>query len=900
MKKQLIIIDISNFIFRAFYAIRILNAPDGTPVNAVHGVLSMILKLLSKYRPTHIVLARDSKGSTFRNEIYGEYKANRKDPPEELIPQFDLIERLIEKMKIPSCLIKNYEADDVIGSMAMQWKNSFDQIFIASGDKDLMQFASDKIKILDTMKDIIYGPKEVYEKLGVYPNQIVDYLSIVGDSSDNIPGMKGIGAKGAVKLLSEYQTLENCIKNQKEFTNKRIKNAFVNHIDDAFLSKKLIKIVTNLDLKMKANDSKFALEADHDLINYLADLGFNTNIKKINELTKSGRAGGSTLKNTENPDLKIKNVKTDSKFAPDNFKVTSIENNNDLINFEKKLSRSRKIATYFEFDDDCSIEEGLVALSISFDGVSAFFIDNLLMVKKILKILFKDSKTEILSTDVKKIIIWCHNQKIKIKANIFDILQAHFIIDVSNKHDLNNSSKELLKYDLPIIEDKKRSLRDIGTEKKMQFCGKRVVAVFHLADLLRKKLKENDLEKTYNDIDEPLINVLASMENEGICLNLKFLKKLENDFTKELQKIEKSIFTEAGLEVNLNSPKQVSELLFDKLNLPPIKKTKTGLSTDSEVLKELGLLGISEVPGNILKYRELEKLLSTYIKVLPNLVNPKTKRVHTHFNQNVVATGRLSSDRPNLQNIPIRTKNGRLVRKAFIAAPRKVLISADYSQVELRILAHLSGDEILIKSFLDDEDVHSQTAAEVFEIPIGRVTEKNRTVAKAVNFGIMYGQSSFGLARTLGISRSEAKEYITNYFQKFPKVKSYLDSLKEFCEQHGYSETMFGRKRFLPDIYAKNRTVKAMAERMAVNSPIQGTAADIIKMAMINIDKEIRNNKLESKMILQVHDELIFEVHDDEVKIMEEMIKRCMENVIKLAVPLKVHIGIGINLFDLK
>ena len=863
--KKLIIVDISSFIFRAFYAIRPLHSPEGTPVNAVHGVLTMLLKLLSKERPTHIFLARDSGRKTFRLEIYPEYKANRSDPPEDLRPQFKLIEELIEKMKIPSLSLENYEADDVIGSAVTQWKNDFEEVYIVSSDKDLMQFVDDKVKVLDTMKEKIYGREEVFEKMGVKPEQIVDYLSLLGDSSDNIPGVRGIGEKGASKLLAEYGTLDECLKNAEKVANKKTKEALLNHADDAHLSKSLIEIKTDLNLSRSIDDLAFTFKAHHELLDFLKRLGLKSALRTIEELSY----GESLAKqNDEGMSLPLQAglplVPTPSKRD---------------FHFEKVEKGE------LPFSADISIEimweENLPkALGFYSSDEKSYFVEGQESCEEFLKKLIGTTKTLFIH-DSKKLYRWALDHKVIAQVSVRDTLLMHYLSDSSWTHELS----ELL-------------TRYLG--ESPEHPAERAILIWELAEKLIQDLNEKNLEEVYTQIDRPLVPILAEMENNGIMINPSFFASLDKEFSDILREIERKVEEVSGATINLKSPKQVGELLFEKLNLPVIKKTKTGYSTDSEVLEELESQNLSPIPRLILQYRELEKLSSTYVQVLPTLVRGETRRVHTTFNQAVTTTGRLSSEHPNLQNIPVRTENGRKIRKGFVASPGKLLLSADYSQIELRLLAHFSEDPIMVKAFLNGEDIHAQTAAELSGIPLDQVTREERSMAKTVNFGLMYGQSSFGLAGTLGIGRNEAKEYITRYFVKFSKVKSYLDMLKEKAEVKAYTETLNGRKRFIPDIRSQNRNIKAAAERIAINTPIQGTAADIIKLAMISIFSEMNKQAVKSKLLLQVHDELIFEVPEDEVELMQNLVKNKMENVVKLKVPLTVNLGVGVNWYDLK
>lgn len=903
MHKRLIIIDISNFIFRAFFAIRPLTAPDGTPVNAVHGVLSMLLKIFSVYRPTHVFIARDTAGGTFRNELYSEYKANRSEPPEDLVPQFALIKKLIEKMGVPCFEHDDFEADDIIGSACVQWKKDFDEILIASGDKDLMQFVDGPVKMLDTMKDKIYDADAVFQKMGVKPEQIVDYLSIVGDTSDNIPGMRGIGAKGAAKLLEQYGTLEKCIQHKDEMKGKRLINAFENHLDDAILSKKLVQIVTDMDLGHKPTETEYRFYPNDELIGFMEELNFKSFIKKMNDMKINEHRAASNDSNEE-----VGFVDLSQEIETLKFEHTVVTNDNFEAILEQVKACSA-LALHTEYTSEDLFERRVLGLCISMDEQKSFYFPfkhgegaNLTKEQlfEVLAVTWANENMEICSEHTKRDLSHAIQIEKAFDAPRFDVTQAHYVIDPNGKHGIGDQSMFYFDHEIFKLDTKKKILTEFSIEDVAKFAGERACITLKLAAKLKEELERLDVGKVYYELDDLLIPILARMEKEGIYIDVDFFKEMENELAAQLETIQKKVDKHSENPVNLNSPKQVGQLLFEELALPVVKKTKTGFSTDSEVLEDLDSRNVSEVPGLILQYRELGKLQSTYVKALPELVNPYDKRLHTHFNQHVAATGRLSSVNPNLQNIPMRTELGRKIRKGFLPKKGCVLLGADYSQVELRILAHFSDDQTMIKAFNDNIDIHSQTASEVLGVDVDNVSPEERSKAKAVNFGLMYGQSSFGLAKALKISRRDAKDYITRYFERFSKVKSYLDELKEFAEQHGYSQTLFGRKRFLPDIHSKNRTIKANAERVAVNSPIQGTAADIIKMAMIQIQSELDSNNLETRMLLQVHDELIFEVPENEIDQVSSIVRHGMENVVELKVPLAVDMGVGSNWYDLK
>ncbi len=868
MTKKLVIVDTSNFIFRAFYAIRPLSSPNGTPVNAVYGVMNMLMKLMSVYNATHIVLAKDSGRVSFRTKIYNDYKANRDDTPEDLIPQFPLIDRLATELGLVQIKKENYEADDVIGSLVTQFRDSFDEILIATSDKDLMQFVDERIKVIDTMKEKLFGPREVFEKMGVTPSQIVDYLSLVGDASDNVPGMKGVGAKGAADLLEKYGTLDNCIKDMSSFTTKKLKTAFGNYLEDALLSKQLITIVTDLDLGVRPDDLEYRFSSSKKLISFLDELGMKSVIKKISELDYiDSQVDETNSDDLDMPPLEILSGSV-AKY-PIVLRPTVRPLDKDIL---AKCLKETSLAISPKYS-----EEKLVYLSVACSDSECFIADKNCEsdLNDYLRTILA-SKVEAIISECKPTISFALKSGIDINVSFFDTTQAHFVIDPSGRHNFESYSEW------------------------SGFEGEEVAFLFKFAYFLKEDIKECGVENVYYNIDLPLFKILARMENSGIMINPPYFKDLSKKYTQELDDIKIKILDLVKIdEINLRSPKQVAELLFEKLGLPVIKKNKTGPSCDSSVLEELVLLDMSEIPALILEFREIEKLLSTYIDVIPTLADKKG-RVHTNFNQHIAATGRLSSDNPNLQNIPVRSTRGRLIRKGFIANPGNILMSADYSQIELRILANLSKDSVMIEAYKNGEDIHTRTASEIFEVPLDKVTSEQRSSAKAVNFGLMYGQSSFGLGMSLKIGRNEAKDYIVKYFSRFGRVKAYLDELKERVEELGYTETYFGRKRPLPDIRSTNRTIKGHAERAAINAPIQGTAADMLKISMLDIDKKLFERQMKAKLLLQVHDELIFELPENEADSLKQLVVDSMMNVLKMDVPFEVGISFGVNWYDLK
>jgi DNA polymerase-1 len=901
MIKKLAIVDLSSFIFRAFFGIRSLNAPDGTPTNAVFGVYKMLFKLLREHQPTHIFLARDSKGKTFRHEIFEDYKANRGEPPEDLIPQFELIEKLVEKMHLRFCMHKGVEADDIIGSAVTQWKDYFDEIFIVSSDKDLMQFLDDeKVFMVDTMKDKKMGSKEVVKKLGVRPDQVVDYLTMLGDTSDNIPGMRGIGKVKAAKLLTEYGTFENCIKQKDKFTGKVLVTAFKDYLEDGRLSKQLVKIKTDVHLGVTPSQTKYEFFPDDELIQYLKnDLGFKGASKQLEDLLFD-------IQKSDNQDIK------DVQKA---FEYVLIDNQKNFQATLDLLQRNHILSIHVHYENQLAFDSAISFVSISIDGNQAYIFafcgkgmnlsqDNL---KTLLKTCMEKKDKEIIGSNLKRDYRYLSLHKMSLKGRIFDNIVAHYILNPDQGHDFGRLCSIYLDYTPLTIDKKDLSLEQWDYSKVAKYMGERACCNFLLAKRLKDELSLHELQDVYDNMDGPMISVLGDLEVAGILIDRDFFKELDRNFSHQLVQIEKQVKKELENSigedtppVNLRSPKQVGKLLFEDLKFPVIKKTKTGYSTDSSVLEALEGLQKSEIPGFILKFREIDKLLSTYVKALPELVNQKTLRLHTTFLLYGAATGRLYSVNPNLQNIPVRSSNGIKIRQGFVAPADHYLLSADYSQVELRLLAHFSKDPTMVKAFRNNTDIHTQTASEILNIPIADVQRDQRSMAKAVNFGLIYGQSSFGLSQQLKISRKEAKEYIQRYFEKFGKIRCYLDELKQSAEEIGYSKTLFGRKRFLPDIKSQNRMIKSAAERVAVNSPIQGTAADIIKLAMIEIHHLLEKKGLRAKMLLQVHDELIFEVPESELEQVKSLVKETMENIVSLEVPLKVDLGVGKNWLELK
>ena len=825
--KRLILVDVSAQFFRAFYAIRDLRTSKGFPTNALYGFLSMTVKLLKTYEPRHMVFCLDTKEGSFRTDIDLSYKANRTEMPEDLSKQLPYIFKLTDALGIPQMKKTNYEADDLIGSLAVwgEKEGGFDEVKIISGDKDFSQLINETITMHDTMRNKVYTHEEVYKKWEVYPDQFIDYLAIVGDSSDNITGVRGLGAKGAAKLLKEYKSLDGIYKHLDEIKGATYKKLEEGR-EDALKSKELVTIVTDLDLVKDESDITLKdvdLVALEELLSELEFDSFLKNFKKID-----GEQSGKKS-------IELKNVKEFKK----QFKDTGV--------FLHILNTDR--GDYIFNDSD--------AFTLPHDP-----------------------------EELEKIGSYIKKEKFKFSGfDIKPVLKKFGLTDVELEKEM-----QLMCYSL---------FSEAWTFKSAykEFCNKEVTEFFsgleykeaykELQESLDLELKGDSL-KLYEEIEKPLFNILLKMESEGVLID----KNCLNSFSEELEEKIKSLTEKAHSLVdqpfNLASPKQLAKVLFEDIGLKPIKKTKTGFSTNTEVLEKLK--EVHPLPSLIIDFREWSKLKSTYVDALPKLINPKTGRVHTTYNQVLTATGRLSSTSPNLQNIPIRTELGRRVRKAFIAKEDHVLVSADYSQIELRVLAHISKDKGLTEAFEKGQDIHARTASEIFDVAINQVTSDQRRTAKAVNFGIAYGQGAYGLSETLNIGRKEAQKIIERYFHRFSGVNKYIETTKEQAHKDGYVLSLLGRKRVIKELNSTNKMMKSFGERAAINAPIQGTASDLIKLAMVEVDKKVK-----SALLMQVHDELIFSVKKSDVEEQAKSIKDIMESAYNLSVPLIANVSWGKN-----
>ncbi|MDH5763204.1 MAG: DNA polymerase I [Nitrospinota bacterium] len=895
-KPKLYLIDGSSYIFRAFYGIRqFLSNAQGLPTNALYGFTTMLSKVVRDEAPDYLAVVFDSKAKTFRHEMYPEYKANREVPPEDLAQQFPYFEPLVEAFNIVSLRQDGYEADDIIGTLAKKGEAEGMEVTIVSGDKDMMQLISPHVHMLDTMKDKRFEKPEVIEKFGVPPEQVIEVMGLMGDSSDHIPGVKGVGPKTATELIQKYGSIDELYKNIDEIDKKKLKEKLETDKENALLSRKLVTIDTEMELDCNVEDLKMREPDTDKLRSMFTELGFKSLLENLPEgdgseagvppeaVSTKIESNYQTILDEQSLESLLKSLKNSKEFAL------------DLETTSKSPTRAEMVGISFSWAEG---EACYIPVSHRYLGVPEQLDKG--KVIDALKPLLEDGKLKKFGHNIKYDLIVLANEGIELKGVAFDSMLASYVLDPSKRqHGLDDLALEILGHQNITYTDvagkgaKQIGFDEVAIDVAAEYAAEDSDITFRLTHALRKRLKDEEL-KLFEELELPLIDVLADMEMTGVRVDREHLKKMSIKLAMDLKKHEDEIYALAGEPFNINSPKQLGVILFEKLGLTTKKKTKTGYSTDMGVMEELA--DEHELPAMIVNYRQLSKLKSTYIDALPLEINEKTGRVHTSYNQTVAATGRLSSSDPNLQNIPIRSELGKEIRRAFIAEGSGWLLSADYSQIELRILAHLSGDPALIKAFKNNEDIHTRTAAEIFGQALDAVDEEGRRMAKAVNFGIVYGLSAFGLSRQLKIGPGEAKAFIDQYFNLYKNVKTFMESTIEDARQCGYTVTMMNRRRYLPDLHSKNRQVRESAERVAINSPVQGSAADMIKLAMIRLHQKLA--KLKSKMIMQVHDELVFECPANEKAEVEALVKKEMENVWPMQVPIVVHSEWGKNWND--
>ncbi len=830
--KKLYVVDVSSMFFRAFFAIPRLSNDQGMPTNALYGFLSMTVKLLRSIQPDYLAFCFDVKEPSFRLEIYPEYKAHREEMPADLVPQVPYVKKLTDALGIARFEKSGFEADDIIGTLVNFGRKQGLEVVIVSGDKDFAQLVSPLVTLYDTMKEVRYDEQGVLAKWGVLPGQMVDYLALVGDSSDNIPGVKGVGPKTAVSLLQKYGSLDSVYEHLDEISSASLKNKLKENREMAYLSKKLVEIPKDIGWSVGLGDLKLK-EVDRpqlrDLLTELSFKSFERNLlgeDQTGALPSSGLGPSSAQVTSETWSL------AQLESLPEESEVWVLVLDTGIyFGYQNKLLR-------LEEENPEKWGQVLSGKRLRWKGFD-------------LKEAFR-------------------GLGISSSQAQWDQMLASYVVRARSVESFAQVYKETLGRPLP----------DLASPEQIYSCH------LELEQELLKQLQAVQGVSILNEMELPLVPVLAQMEERGISVDVGELRRQSEELKRDIAELEQQIQKLAGTEFNVASPKQLAHILFEKMQLPKGKKTKTGYSTSSDVLEKLS--ADYPIAEKIIEYRELSKLKSTYVDTLPELVNSKTKRIHTHFRQAATSTGRLSSYNPNLQNIPIRTERGRLVRKAFVSAQGMSFISADYSQVELRILAHISGDEALCQAFRQDLDIHQATASEIFLLPLEEVTSDLRRAAKAVNFGIAYGQGAYGLSESLRISRPEAQDIIDRYFRRFPRVKEYMEDSVDHAARHGYVETLFGRRRYIEELKSKNGNLRRFGERAAINAPIQGTASDIMKLVMIELQQ-----KVSAPMLLQVHDEILFEVEDREVASRTPEIVSCMEQITELKVPLKVNIHSG-------
>jgi DNA polymerase-1 len=883
-RPKLFLIDGSSYIFRAFYAIGHLSNAKGLPTNAVYGFTQMLLKVVKQHQPDYLAVIFDSKAPTFRSEVYKEYKANRPTMPEGLVPQIPYIKKITEGYRIAILEREGYEADDLIGTVAKGVGPEVDVIII-TGDKDILQLVNDRIQVYDTMKEKKFGVEEVVQRFGVHPEQVVEVMGLAGDAIDNIPGVPGIGEKTAIQLIKTYGSVENLLTHVEEIPQKRLKENLKTHGDLARLSRQLATIHTDVPISYQLKDFSLSPPDLKNLKEIFKELEFN---KLLRELPEEG--GSPTA-------------------ARDYSLVTK---QNEFLTLIENLKKATSFSIDLETTSPYPMWADLVGISLSYAPHQAFYIPlghrpskatqqlPLHWVLERLKPVLEDKEVKKVGQNIKYEWIVLKRYGTPLQGIHGDTMIASYLLNpTKHNHNLNEIAQEYLDRSIMNYKEvvgsgtKAVTFDQIELERAKDYSCEDADVTLQLSHLLLPKLKEGGFKELFDQVEMPLIMVLAKMEMNGVKIDLELLQEYSKEIETQLQQKMGRIYGLAGEVFNINSSQQLGKILFDKLKLPVVKKTKTGYSTDVEVLTKLSLH--HDLPLEILGYRNLTKLKSTYVDALPKLVHPKTGRIHTSYNQTVTATGRLSSSDPNLQNIPVRAEEGSRIRQAFIPEEGWSIVSADYSQIELRLLAHLSQDETLIKAFQQDEDIHARTASEIFGVPMEKVTPPMRREAKVINFGIIYGMSPYGLSQQLGTEPKIAQAYIEEYFKKYSGVQTYIENSLEGARQKGYVTTLLHRRRYLPDLHSPTVAIRQATERMAINTPLQGTAADIIKVSMIHIQNRIQELGLSTKMIMQVHDELVFEVPEEELQKTIPMIQNEMERVMDLSVPLKVSIHSGKN-----
>ena len=884
--KKLIVIDGNSLANRAFYAIPILSNSKGVITNAVYGFTNMLLRIIKQEQPDYLAVAFDVSRKVFRHEQYADYKAQRKGMPEELRGQMDLIKDVLRAMNIAIYEMPGYEGDDVIGTM-VRWAEKQDiSSIIVTGDKDNLQLITEKTKVYLTKRGIselgIYTPTALQEEYDLIPDQIRDLKGLMGDASDNIPGVPGVGEKTALKLLHEYGTVEELYKHLDDFAGKKLGEKLRDNEAQAFMSKELATIYCEVPLEFSEEALRMQPVNREELLALYKELELRALLRDF----ASQYPAEESVSNVEIMEDTTEDAENDtSSFSPKKgIAIQSPQELQELVN----ANSPEAVVLVVNRTAGSIVDAKVTSMGLLVDSQPYYIscVDSFGEYAAELQPWISSEKVMIMTDDAKKLYGSFLNVGIEAQNILWDGSLICYLLNPEAK-DLTVETMLLEQYDISLPEDEAEHLYGL------------VKGIYVLCEPMLKRLDQENLTRLYTGIELPLTRVLSQMEYEGVNIDIPYLITLGEELSGRIEALAEKLYEAAGETFNLNSSRQLGTILFEKMGLPVIKKTKTGYSTDAEVLDTLAQE--HEFVKDILAYRQLTKLNSTYVDGILKLVNPETHKVHTTFNQTITATGRLSSTEPNLQNIPVKTEEGKRIRKAFVpSTPGNVLVAADYSQIELRILAHMSQDPVLMESFRNNEDIHRRTASEVFNVPMEDVTKQMRRNAKAVNFGIIYGQTDFGLSKELGISRSEAKEYINQYFERYHGVKEWIDRAIQDARVSGISTTMMGRKRYIKDINSKNFNLRSFAERTAVNTPIQGTAADIIKLAMLHVQEELTRHHLTAKMLLQVHDELIFEVPPQEIAGLIVILRECMENAVALDVPLKIDISVGFDWYDME
>lgn len=882
MEKRLIIIDGNSIINRAFYALPDMSNSEGLKTNAIFGFVRMMFKIIEDYQPTHMSVAFDKKAPTFRHKQYADYKAGRKKMPDELAQQLQPLKDLLDKFNINRLELEGYEADDLIGTVARLGEENDFKVYIVTGDKDAIQLASNKTTTLITKKGVgeveEYDYDSVLERYEMTPTQFIDLKGLMGDKSDNIPGVPGVGEKTGIKLLKQYSTIENLIEHTDELKGS-IKKKIEENKELALMSKELATIITNVPIEVKLEDLEYGDYNKDDVVEKFKEFGFTSLITKLLDI----EGGETTIK--EEIDLKIEHL-------------------DNVEDFIKKAEENKKVIIDVIGKEGNILDKRVLYVFLSLDGNEIYYVneDELPQIKTLL------SNPEIKKHgyDLKEDYILLKPYEIELNSMDFDITIAEYLIDSksSTSYECSAIAMKYLTRKIKSKEDllgkgaKAKKFDEIEFDELSAYIGDILNTVNGVYPKMEEKLKETEMDGLFYHVEMPLVEVLGSMEYIGMKVDKDQLNELKEKFTTIINELENEIFELAGEPFNINSPKQLGVVLFEKLGLPVIKKTKTGYSTNAEVLEKLR--DKHEIIDKITEYRQIVKLNSTYVEGLLKIINHKTGRIHSSFNQTITTTGRISSTEPNMQNIPVKTEMGRDIRKVFVADDNCKLVDADYSQVELRVLAHMSGDENMIDAFKHGEDIHSKTASQIFDVDIKDVTSKQRIEAKAINFGIIYGKTDFGLSQDLNIPVATAKAYIDSYFNKYPKIKEFMDEAVESATETGYATTILNRRRYIPEIKASNFIVRNQGKRFAMNAPIQGSAADIIKVAMVNVYNKLKENNMKSRLILQVHDELIVEAVDEELEMAEKIVREEMENAQSMDVKLDVDLNTGDSWYETK